>query len=327
MKTYGLMVVAAVVCLAFVAYGQAVPGADPPAAAPAAPAAGVTPGGTDVPGAGPAPALPPKVMQYKNAFMKTGIPDEEATLLAVIMAGDIDPMKLMMLMGMKGGGGMDGDAMGMLMFSQVLGGGKGGQGTWFRDGEWMYVLDDSVLYKLNFETMQVDGKLPYKEDIEAEAMTMGMLVKAMMKGGKGGPGPAAHAKRSAQLKQLGLAMHMLLADMDGQLPGEDWVAAIVPYIGDKSVLKCPAWPEAPVGYAMNDKLIDAKLPAIKEPGRIVLFFETQVGGESPVGNAADVPMDPIMGQRTVCAVFVDGHVEMVDAAELQRRLQMNPFGE
>jgi len=265
--------------------------------------------------------LPPEIMQNVEMFMQMGMPREEAMLVSAMMSDQIDPMKLMMLMMMMDGGGMDDDAMGLFLLTNAMGqGGKSKDTPWFREGDWLYVIDDGVLYKINIETMKVDMTLKYTARGGGMDI-MKLFLQPMMGQARD---KARQAACTSNVKQLGLALVMYEADHDNVLPGEDWAKELFPYLKNAAIYKCPSRPETQVAYAFNEKLIGANIEDIPNPARVVVLFESDLGGESPVGNAADIP-DEGFHDGGVVLGYADSHAKWTTVAEARRELDIEPF--
>lgn len=115
----------------------------------------------------------------------------------------------------------------------------------------------------------------------------------------------AARKSSCQsnLKQLGTAAMMYTQDYDEKWSGIccynnsitsgqmfNWPYAIVPYIKNRGVFKCPSdkWDDAAVSYNGNNALEQIKLAAINAPANVVYLMDgyTQRGGNAAPGNAS-----------------------------------------
>jgi prepilin-type processing-associated H-X9-DG protein len=133
-----------------------------------------------------------------------------------------------------------------------------------------------------------------------------------------------HEACSANLKQLSLGFMMYIQDFDQMLPGTDWAQTTQPYLKNVQILTCPSRPDLEVGYAMNEKLLEAEVGRIRNVSRTIMLFESNIGGESPVGGPEALPDEPIHGDQIVVA-FVDGHVENVSLDEARELLERDPF--
>jgi hypothetical protein len=81
-----------------------------------------------------------------------------------------------------------------------------------------------------------------------------------------------------------LAFMMYIEDLGQVLPGEDWAQTTQPYLKNVQILMCPSRPDLEVGYAMNEKLLEAQVGRITDVSRTIMLFESNIGGESPVGG-------------------------------------------
>lgn len=93
------------------------------------------------------------------------------------------------------------------------------------------------------------------------------------------------------LKMIYGALHIYAADHHGALPaGANWKAAILPYLEDATLLRCPADGDKthPVSYAMNANLSGKKLQDIKNPHDVILLYETTSKASTPCGRGEDL---------------------------------------
>ncbi len=269
------------------------------------------------------PAVPDETLERMELFKQMGMKEDEALFFSILTSGDMDPAQmllLMMMMGDKGGGGDD--ALGALLFMNALGGKKQAEQPVVLDrGKSLLIIDDGVLYVVNLETMEVDGSLVYVAGTKPDAgdtlaMLMPMLLRAKEK--------AQQTSCLSNLKQLCTAFLMYTADFDEALPGEQWVEDIEPYHHSNALLRCPSRPELPVAYAMNEKLLGAKLGDIQRPAETILVFESNLGGDSPVGFPVDVPEEGVHSGGINCG-FVDGHAKCLRVEQAKELLEHDPF--
>ncbi|MFQ5811140.1 MAG: hypothetical protein ACE5JM_16095, partial [Armatimonadota bacterium] len=61
-------------------------------------------------------------MDMEQMMQQMGMSPKEAMMMKLLGQGNMDPMMMLMLMGAMGGRGMDGDALGPLMFMKMLSG-------------------------------------------------------------------------------------------------------------------------------------------------------------------------------------------------------------
>ena len=126
---------------------------------------------------------------------------------------------------------------------------------------------------------------------------------------------ARKASCLSNVKNLSLAMQMYAADNDDSLPeASGWVEALMDYIMDESVLKCPDdESEATCSYGMNEALSGKSLAELANPEEVVVFFETANPGDNPVGGAEDV-VDPPRHMGGNNYGFGDGHATWLEEA-------------
>ncbi len=75
---------------------------------------------------------------------------------------------------------------------------------------------------------------------------------------------------------------------------------------------------------MNEKLLLAKFAEIPRPAETVLIFESNVGGENPVGGADDVPEEGVHNGG-INVGFADGHCKWMRAEAARDLLEQEPF--
>jgi len=266
--------------------------------------------------------LPPEIIQDVEMLMQMGMEREQATLLSAMMSDEIDPTKLMMLYMLMGQGRHGGGAeMAMLPWLTFMGrGGASKDIPCFKEGKWLYVIDGGVLYKINLETMKVDTTLKYSAKTGG-ANIMRLFLAPMI--GKARE-KALTASCLSNVKQLALGLLLYAQDHDEALPGEEWAEELRLYIKPEGIYRCPSRPQTPVGYALNDLLLGAELASIARPAEAIALFETDLGGDSPVGSAADIP-DQGFHNGGVVVGYVDGHARWITVAEARRQLAIDPF--
>ncbi len=142
----------------------------------------------------------------------------------------------------------------------------------------------------------------------------------------------ARAKVKAQniqcmnhVKQLALSGIMYANDHNDRLPDADrWCDLVQTYLGTTatSVLLCPAGNQSDrCHYAFNAKLSSVELKNIGSPAQTVLFVEA--GGGWNVSGGPELLAKPSRHHGSRVVGFVDGHVEVVTAARLDK-LQWTP---
>lgn len=130
---------------------------------------------------------------------------------------------------------------------------------------------------------------------------------------------ARKASCQSNLKQLGLAMMQLAQDEDEQFPKcTNWCEAVLPYVRNPSLLRCPAAPDLAYGYAMNRALDGFHIALLEDPSRTPLLFDSSIGevnAAAGIEGLCDPPRH--LGRNNI--VFADGHVTSMkpeDAKEL-----------
>ena len=279
----------------------------------------------EAPPAPPEAELPPQIAQQKALFMQMGMDEETATLFSVLSSGQGGDMSqlLPLIMMMRGEKDM-GDGLGMMLFMKALSGAGAGatpQPVWFRDGEWLFILESGVLYKINTEAMELEGQVAYKQGGgSSSAALMAILAPVLARARE----KARAASCLSNMKQLCLAMLMYAQDYDEVFPKKTWAQDTLPYCRNGAMYVCPSRPELRVGYAMNEKLVLARLGRIRRPAETILLFESNIGGESPVGGPDDVPEGGVHNGGVV-AGFADGHAKWLRVGEAKRILAQEAF--
>jgi len=253
--------------------------------------------------------------------------DPEAIMMARLLgaAEDLDPMQMMLLMGLMGDGHMDEGFM-LLLMPQLNKAG-GGQPTVIAQGERLLIVDERQVRIVNLTTGAVDNTITYKPRVPLTQLLTELaplIAEARQQQQEQmqaviAPAPVQEGC-AGNLQQLGTAALMYAADQDGMLPDADWVAGLMPYLADERVLACPQRPDVAVGYALNEAVLGLQQNDIVEPHAVVLFFESDGGGEAPVGGAAALcAVGPHDGQVYVC--FLDGHTALLTLEEARRFLE------
>jgi prepilin-type processing-associated H-X9-DG protein len=298
--------------------------AQPPEPPPAPPVLGVGNGPmAGPPVVGPPPGameMPPGMMggvpltfeQMRDMLVGQGMDEKDATFMALLASGGDSSWLLPYLMMSERGGGME-DIMGMLVMSKMLAP-QGTAGLGWISGKYIFIVENGVLYKINTDTMQVEGRVAYRgggPSAEVMAALGPMLERARAK--------AQQTSCLSNLKQLGLAFLMYAQDWDEKLPGKDWVAATQPYLKNMQVLICPSRPDVKVGYVYNEAVMGASLKRIGNPANTILLFE----GEPVPGKDFGGPERIAEGgyhNHGVNVLFVDGHVKWLPVAEAKELL-------
>jgi prepilin-type processing-associated H-X9-DG protein len=125
------------------------------------------------------------------------------------------------------------------------------------------------------------------------------------------------------VKQLTAAALKYAQDHGGALPtANKWTDQLQPYLPDKAVLKCPAFPQQEYGYAMNQALSGLKLDAVAKPAEAILFFDSEQGTR----NAAAAPAGGWRHPGGMVCGYVDGHAKLAQPGELMPPLGAAPQG-
>ena len=273
--------------------------------------------------------------QRMDMLKQMGMNDEEALFFSMLTSGDLDATQMMLLMAMMDGGGNMDDALGMMMFMNAMGSGDGAKPPVVLDrGQTLLILQDGVLYKINLEEMALAGSLAYaKGGGMDDLLPLLQLIAAWRQErpqaqvepaevAQVDMGPAMEPRLAEcrnNGRQLGLALQMYVEDAGGVLPGEDWAKKLFAYAVNDRVFMCPLRPDLAVAYAMNEKLVGARLADIADRGQAVVFFESNLGGENPVGGPEAVPEQGVH-DGLVNLVFVDGHCNSVPPDEAKELL-------
>jgi prepilin-type processing-associated H-X9-DG protein/prepilin-type N-terminal cleavage/methylation domain-containing protein len=156
----------------------------------------------------------------------------------------------------------------------------------------------------------------------------------------------------SNMRQIGAAMQMFVDDNNGRLPGVDhrgqtsWTNSLGAFLGTNFIGRCPALKDYPerirVTYGLNDMLTEAgtwrglPLARVARPSATMVVAEKQPGA----GNLDHFHFRGSLGSRgrisparfetevnagahggTANYLFVDGHVENLDADEVRKRLE------
>ncbi len=260
--------------------------------------------------------------EQAEMFEQMGMDPGAALFLNLLGRGKLDPMQLMLLMMMSGKGDMDEDAMGGLLLLQALSKGGAGAGPqWFQDDGMLFIIEDGTLYKINMDMMELEGQVAYKQGAGGGmAGLMQLLGPAMAQARE----KALQTSCLSNMKQLCLGAMMYAQDRDEVFPGETWADDLFPYLQNHEIFVCPSRPELPMGYALNEKVANLPIGDIPNPAETVLLFESNIGGENPVGGVDDVPEDGVHNGGIIVG-FVDGHAEWLPVDEARELLEREPF--
>jgi len=122
----------------------------------------------------------------------------------------------------------------------------------------------------------------------------------------------------SNMKQLLLGLLMYCEQGNPLRP--TWVEDISTYVRNDPLFRCPSRQELKVGFALNQALLGLTLADIARPAETVLLFESNVGGDSPIGGARDVPDGGVHGEG-INVGFADGHGRWVPVAEAKKLLE------
>lgn len=281
------------------------------------------------------PAMPQDLAERMEMFKQMGMDEGAALFMSILTSGHVDPAQMLLLMMMMDKGGGGDDAIGLMLLMNAMGGKQEGKQPVVLDrGETLLIIEDGVLYKVSLEAMELEGSVAYGQGTQSNTEALMSLLGLIMSGRPPAPPPVEEevaveeetdqAASQNKLKWLYTAMYNYSADWDGALPGEQWVKDSEAYRKDNSLLVRPSRPDLPVGYAMNEKLLGAKLADIKNPAETVVLFESNIGGDDPVGGPEAVPEEGVHNGGINCG-FVDGHVKWLPVAEARGLLEEDPF--
>jgi prepilin-type N-terminal cleavage/methylation domain-containing protein/prepilin-type processing-associated H-X9-DG protein len=155
----------------------------------------------------------------------------------------------------------------------------------------------------------------------------------------------------SNMRQIGAAMQMFAGDHDGRLPSIDhagqtsWTNSLGAFLGTNFIGRCPALKDYPerirVTYGWNDMLTEAgtwrglPLARVAHPSATMVVAEKQPGAgnldhfhfRGSLGSWGRISLARFQTQvntgshgGTANYLFVDGHVENLDADEVRRRL-------
>ena len=263
-----------------------------------------------------------QLQERVEQFKQMGMDEDQAMFMAMITSGQMDPTQALLMMMMMDGGGGNGDAMGLFMLMNAMKQGTSPPQPVVIDREgifWALIVEGGVLYKINLDTMEVAGAVPY-----AQAGRNGQAMYMMMPMFEDLRKKAQQPTCLSNLKQLGLAALQWAQDHNETLPPAEWVAELEPYHKNAAILVCPSRPELTVGYALNVKLVGVALGDITNPAETIMFFESNVGGDNPVGGPELVPEEGVHNGG-VNVIFVDGHAQWVSVEKARDLLGQPVF--
>ncbi|HCA47550.1 MAG TPA: hypothetical protein DEP45_09400 [Armatimonadetes bacterium] len=243
--------------------------------------------------------------QRVQRFVEMGVEREAALFLTLLSESGMAPSQVLMMLMMAEQGG---DEMIPLMLMNRGQGGSGAPAVVDR-GDEVLIVENGTLYVIDMVKGEVKSKLKYAAPERLEDSPIFSLLVPMFGQGRD---QAQQAACASNLKQIGLAFLMYAQDHDEDLPGENWVEEVLPYLNNRQIFICPSRDGALVGYAFNEALAGVNLAEIAAPAETVLAFESFIGGDAPVGGAADVPPNGVH-EGGVNVLFADGHVQLLPA--------------
>lgn len=255
-----------------------------------------------------------QVQARVDRLVEMGIDHEGALFLTLLSESGMDPSQIVLMMMMAEHGGNE--MLPLMMMRQPQG--QSAPPAVIDRGEELLIVEDGTLYVIDMTTMEIKSRLKYARPQRIEDSPIFSLLAPMIAGARE---DAQQSACMSNLKQLGLAFMMYLQDREGLLPEENWVAEVMPYINNAKVFVCPSREHLPVGYALNEKIVGMDINALEASPQTVLAFESNVGGEAPVGGADDVPPEGVHNGG-INVLYADGHVKWSPAEEAMDLLAM-----
>jgi prepilin-type processing-associated H-X9-DG protein len=255
-----------------------------------------------------------QVQARVDRLVEMGIDHEGALFLTLLSESGMDPSQIVLMMMMAEHGGNE--MLPLMMMRQPQG--QSAPPAVIDRGEELLIVEDGTLYVIDMTTMEIKSRLKYARPQRIEDSPIFSLLAPMIAGARE---DAQQSACMSNLKQLGLAFMMYLQDREGLLPEENWVAEVMPYINNAKVFVCPSREHLPVGYALNEKIVGMDINALEASPQTVLAFESNVGGEAPVGGADDVPPEGVHNSG-INVLYADGHVKWSPAEEAMDLLAM-----
>ena len=238
-------------------------------------------------------------------LVEMGMDREAALFLTALNEGGMEPSQLMLMLILAEEGG---EEMLPLMLMNNAPGRSGAPAVVDR-GDELLIVDGGTLYVIDMTTNTLKSKLKYAAPERLEDSGVFSLIAPLMNEGRD---RARQTACLSNLKQIGLGFAMYMQEHDGMIPEENWVEALMPYINNRPVFTCPTRPDLPVAYALNGALLGANVNALPDVGQTVLAFESNLGGDAPVGGADAVPPEGVH-EGGINVLFVDGHVKWMRA--------------
>jgi prepilin-type processing-associated H-X9-DG protein len=234
--------------------------------------------------------------------------DPQAKAAATALADNrVEPMTALMLMeGMGGmGGGMD-DFFFLSAFGGMRGGGPASP-LMLDDGTHAYLVDSGKVEKIDLATGQSAGWVRYREDPLIKAAELMELLAPTLAAARD---QAVQTACLSNVRQICTGILSYAQDHDEQYPPAEWVDAVMPYMMNEDILRCPAAPDLLPGYTLNANLAGLNLAELNVPANTVLIFDgdgTEAGGPENMRFRHD-------GGAMIG--FADGHAKYFTAEEL-----------
>jgi len=265
-------------------------------------------------------AAPAEQLNPADLMRQMGAGEEDIAkfeLMTKLLGADADPLLLLMMM--QGGNGGDGDLMGMLLFSKLLGSAGKGAPAVTAVGTRLFIVEDGTVYVLNTETLKLETSVQYRPPKKMPGIPPDLLPMFQEAKDK-----ALASACLSNMKQLCLAAMMYAQDWDEALPGEEWAEQLQPYLKNLEIYKCPGAPERERAFALNEALAGAKMGDVKRPAETVLFFESNLPDDIPFGGADGVLLES-RHRGMITVGFVDGHAKLMKPDDARRLLEEDPF--
>jgi hypothetical protein len=125
--------------------------------------------------------MPPAGAEMDEMMRQMGMGPQEAMMMKLLGQGNMDPMMMLMLMGAMGGGGIDEDVIGPMMFMRMLSGATAApaQPVVLLADNTLIIVDAGTVYKVNVATMAVMDTVTYKPQA-AQANPLATLLPLLM---------------------------------------------------------------------------------------------------------------------------------------------------
>ena len=127
----------------------------------------------------------------------------------------------------------------------------------------------------------------------------------------GGHRPSRTAACISNLSNLGKTLLMYEGDNDGMTPPGRWVETLEGVYAGYVDLKCPLY-DNPIGYALNEQMVDVDSDLIRDPAYTVTFFDAVLRKDN-LGD--DNAIDWRHTAKRAVFGFADGHCRAFSKAE------------